>query len=95
MYHSRIEAFHPAFDGANLSVFFNRICHYAGGGSGLSYLSGWILLFCAFSDKRKWQLSPLDESVQDQHFGKMKWSTMIDNNDMYSVVIWSGPGEGG
>jgi hypothetical protein len=77
-----LKHFISAFNGADLSAFLNRICHYEGGGSGPSYLSGWISLFCAFSDKGKWQLSPLDESVQDEHLGKIKWSTRIDTNDI-------------
>lgn len=35
--------------------FWSRICHYTSGGSGPSYLSGWITAFCVFDGKGKWQ----------------------------------------
>ena len=34
--------------------FWNRVAHWQGGGSGPSYLSGWITAFCAFDDTGKW-----------------------------------------
>jgi len=35
--------------------FWNKICHYHGGGSGPRYLSGWISVFCCFDENGKWQ----------------------------------------
>jgi hypothetical protein len=34
--------------------FWQRVAHYASGGSGPTYLSGWIVAFCAFDDDGKW-----------------------------------------
>jgi hypothetical protein len=34
--------------------FWQRVAHVKRGGSGPSYLSGWITAFCAFSDEGKW-----------------------------------------
>ncbi|EFC35790.1 predicted protein [Naegleria gruberi] len=34
--------------------WWNRVAHHCGGGSGPSYLSGWITSFCVFSDKGHW-----------------------------------------
>jgi hypothetical protein len=35
--------------------FWQRVAHIEHGGSGPSYLSGWITAFCAFSDEGKWK----------------------------------------
>lgn len=35
--------------------WWQRICHYSGGGSGPSYLSGWITVFAVFNAKGGWQ----------------------------------------
>ncbi|KAI5819628.1 hypothetical protein BZA77DRAFT_158857 [Pyronema omphalodes] len=77
-----LKHFISAFDGADLSAFFNRICHYESGGSGPTYLSGWISLFCAFNDEGQWQLCRLGEIVEDEHLGKMKWLTRVDTTDI-------------
>ncbi|XP_024544606.1 uncharacterized protein LOC112351278 [Selaginella moellendorffii] len=35
--------------------FWNRICHHLGGGSGPTYISGWISSFCVFDSDGKWR----------------------------------------
>ena len=44
-----------AFDGKPDIDFWSRVCHYYGGGSGPTYLSGWITAFCVWSSQGKWQ----------------------------------------
>ncbi|KDO23915.1 hypothetical protein SPRG_10060 [Saprolegnia parasitica CBS 223.65] len=36
-------------------AFWDRICHHIGGGSGPSYLSGWLSVFCVFNEEGQWQ----------------------------------------
>ncbi|KAF8350485.1 hypothetical protein F5887DRAFT_939463 [Amanita rubescens] len=49
-----ISRFISAYDDPNspeLRNFWNKVAHYEGGGSGPTYLSGWITAFCFFSEK--------------------------------------------
>jgi len=41
--------------------FWGKICHVHSGGSGPSYLSGWISSFCVFDKDGKWQGPKLDK----------------------------------
>lgn len=34
--------------------FWGRVCHYTSGGSGSTYLSGWVTAFCVWNDEGKW-----------------------------------------
>jgi len=49
-----ISRFVSAYDDPNsleLRDFWKKVAHYEGGGSGPTYLSGWITAFCFFSEK--------------------------------------------
>ena len=52
-----ISQFVKAFDdpdGKENVDFWQRVAHYHGGGSGPTWLSGWITAFCVFDAKGKW-----------------------------------------
>ncbi len=62
--------------------WWNRVVNLSGGGSGPSYLSGWITTFCVFNNEGKWQ----GETSNLDRFGKMKTLTsewpIIDDQDV-------------
>ena len=41
--------------GVDNMEFWDRICHYISGGSGPTYLSGWITTFAVFNEDGEWQ----------------------------------------
>ncbi|KDQ07441.1 hypothetical protein BOTBODRAFT_180718 [Botryobasidium botryosum FD-172 SS1] len=49
-----VRSFISAFDGNPDIDFWSKVAHYSGGGSGPTYLSGWITAFCAWSSEGKW-----------------------------------------
>ncbi|KAG2065790.1 hypothetical protein BDR04DRAFT_1107843 [Suillus decipiens] len=61
--HPIISQFVAAFDAPsspeNLD-FWSKVAHYEGGGSGPTYLSGWITAFCVFNEQGIWQGPPLN-----------------------------------
>ncbi len=59
--------------------FWQTMCHYHSGGSGPSYLSGWLTAFCVFSDKGKWQGDTSSQS---------RWGQKI-NRHGYPIINFS------
>ncbi|KAG1723540.1 uncharacterized protein EDB91DRAFT_1240090 [Suillus paluster] len=54
-----VAAFNTPSSPENLD-FWSKVAHYEGGGSGLTYLSGWITAFCVFNEQGVWQGPPLN-----------------------------------
>jgi len=59
--------FVKAFDVEPDTDFWGRVCHYSGG-SGPTYLSGWITAFCVWNNEGKWQGPPISDQTAQQHF---------------------------
>lgn len=64
-----LRRFVQAFDGEPDVDFWGRICHRHSGGSGPTYLSGWITTFCVWSSEGKWQGPPLSSFGSPQRMG--------------------------
>ncbi|KAG2148746.1 uncharacterized protein EDB93DRAFT_1144715 [Suillus bovinus] len=54
-----IAAFEAPSSPENLD-FWSKVAHYEGGGSGPTYLSGWVTAFCVFNEQGIWQGPPLN-----------------------------------
>jgi len=85
--------FIKAFDGEPDTDFWGRVCHYSSGGSGPTYLSGWITAFCVWNNEGKWQGPPIADQTAHQHFQGRGWVSRaltldgvnyptIDSNDV-------------
>ncbi|KAF9566562.1 hypothetical protein CPC08DRAFT_733566 [Agrocybe pediades] len=44
---------------------FQKVAHYSSGGSGPTYLSGWITAFCVFDDEGKWLGNPIKKDLKE------------------------------
>jgi hypothetical protein len=75
-----LDQFVSAAKGKPDTKFWNRIAHSEGGGSGPSYLSGWITAFCIFSQDGDW----MGDRKSVMNWGteiKAEW-LLIDTNDI-------------
>jgi len=74
------DQFVQSADGQPNLEFWDRICSHVGGGSGPSYLSGWITVFAVFTAKGEWQG---DTKAVSTRGGKTenKWP-IIDTQDL-------------
>jgi len=64
----------------DIRSFWDRICSHVGGGSGPTYLSGWITVFAVFTEKGEWQGSV--RSVQDGGITVHSDWPIIDTSDL-------------
>jgi len=76
-----------ASQGKHSVEFWSKVCSNHGGGSGPSYVSGWVTAFCCFNEKGEWQGDRTTiESVFD---GKKTASAypFIDDNDIPPGIV--------
>ncbi len=77
-----LQHFIDAFDGKiDESGFWNRVANQTGGGSGPTYIEGWILAFYPFDDSGKYCLNSIENICKGKRFGK------IDTNDVSTSVV--------
>lgn len=69
--------------GVDNMKFWDRICHYSGGGSGPTYLSGWITTFAVFNKDGKWQGDERIALGKQWELIKTDWP-VIDTQDIPS-----------
>jgi hypothetical protein len=62
--------------------FFNRICQRESRGSGPTYISGWLMFFCAFDEHGKWQLQQTDAA-----FGDVEWISRVDSSNIPNANV--------
>jgi hypothetical protein len=66
-----VSRFISAFDDpdaqSNLD-FWQKVAHYQGGGSGPTWIAGWINAFCAFDEKGKWLGYPIGQVGAVRYF---------------------------
>ena len=100
-----LDQFISTYNGKPDEDFWQRICHYSGGGSGPSYLSGWILAFIPFIDykgqKDYYHLNSVEEIANTAKYGKLDTSDIPsctvevnvevdDNGREYKTILYAG-----
>ncbi|KAF8954844.1 hypothetical protein BDZ97DRAFT_1862717 [Flammula alnicola] len=76
--------FVKAFEGEPDVDFWGRVCHYHSGGSGPTYLSGWITAFCVWTNEGKWQGPSLTGPQQSRNWLKIPKLTL--DGVEYSII---------
>jgi len=96
-----LDNFVDAFQGKIDTNWWNRIAHQTGGGSGPSYLEGWILAFIPFKDNGSYILNSLKDVQQNKSYGRMDTDdiplsavevpVIIDDNGReYKTIFYAG-----
>ena len=93
-----LDEFVAASEGRPNIDFWSRVCHFSGGGSGPSYLSGWLTAFCVWGTDGTWygdrqngdSIYPKID-VQDIPHGFSKVPVIVDDNGTeYKTMMFAG-----
>lgn len=79
--------FVDAFDNKIDPDFWNRIAHVTGGGSGPSYVEGWILAFFPFDKETKYCLNSIDTIKEGSRFGHVETGDVASCSVTVPVII--------
>jgi len=82
-------------------TFWNHIVHYEEGGSGPSFLSGWVMVFVPFTAEGKYILQPLDSINKNWQYAQVETEdipasavevpvTIDDNGVEYKTIFYAG-----
>lgn len=96
-----IGKFIDAFDGKIDREWWNKIANQVGGGSGPTYLTGWILAFTPFNVRGYWVIGPINDFIAGKSFGKVETSDIPpsvvsvpvkidDNGKKYDTIFYTG-----
>lgn len=96
-----LDHFIAAFDGKVDTDFWNRIATQTGGGSGPSYLEGWILAFIPFSNQGGYILKHSSTALSSHYYGRVETGDVPtsaveipvkidDNGKIYDTIFYAG-----
>merc|ERR1712066_192750 len=80
-----LDEFVQASEGRRDLKFWDKVCCHLGGGSGPSYLSGWVTVFAVFSTKGEWMAGKKEGDwpkvdSQDLPAGSVSVPVLVDDN---------------
>jgi hypothetical protein len=80
-----LDEFVQASEGHRDLKFWDKVCCHVGGGSGPTYLSGWVTVFAVFSTKGEWMASERagewpKVDTQDLPAGSVSVPVLVDDN---------------
>lgn len=80
-----ISMFASAYDDPNAQAnldFWQKVAHRSGGGSGPTFLSGWITAFCVFDEQGKWMGQPFKKKPSSSAN-----RTTLSSTEFYTAYI--------
>jgi hypothetical protein len=84
-----LDHFVKSAEGSPDISFWDKVCSHIGGGSGPSYLSGWVTVFAVFSEKGQWQgeLGPMKGFCRSADAKEVQPWPQIDTHDIPAGAV--------